>query len=293
MQLRHVRYFVATADAGTVSAAAARVHVTQPALSRQLRQLEHDLGVDLFDRAAGRLSLSRIGRELLPIARALLDGSEALESAARFYAHGGVERIRVAAPTVTLTDLVSPFVAEMSPDEPVVDVRPSDGMSIADMLQNGADLAIGTQRPHSPYQHRTLAAMAVWGYVRPDDPWSTRTSVTLEELLTRALVVLPQTFTAREALDTALGSAGVKYGEALEAANGTIAQALAAVGRGIAVVSDDPRHGLARFRIDAPDGPLRIQLVAGWDPQTVAAATMEELVERFGAWIDLRYGQDL
>jgi hypothetical protein len=48
VKLLHLRYFVAVADAGTVSAAADAVHVTQPALSRQLRQLENDLGVVLF-----------------------------------------------------------------------------------------------------------------------------------------------------------------------------------------------------------------------------------------------------
>ena len=58
MELRHIRYFVETAEAGTVSGAAARLHLTQPGLSRQLRQLERDLGMQLFDRSAGRLGLS-------------------------------------------------------------------------------------------------------------------------------------------------------------------------------------------------------------------------------------------
>ena len=69
MELRHLRYLVAVADAGSVSAAAELVHVTQPNLSRQLRQLEDELGVPLFDRGAGRLTLSRTGRELLPAVR--------------------------------------------------------------------------------------------------------------------------------------------------------------------------------------------------------------------------------
>ena len=58
MELRTLRYFVETADTGTVSAAADAVHVTQPALSRQLRQLERELGTNLFDRVGGRLLLS-------------------------------------------------------------------------------------------------------------------------------------------------------------------------------------------------------------------------------------------
>src|SRR5690349_1166176 len=129
MRLHHLAYFVATAEAGTVSAAAARVHVTQPALSRQLRQLEHDLGVSLFDRSAGRMTLSRTGRELLPRVRAVLAAADALEASAGFHAVGGVERVTIAAPTVTLTDLVSPWVATMDTDDPVVDVRGGDGLT--------------------------------------------------------------------------------------------------------------------------------------------------------------------
>ena len=78
MEHRQIRYFVAVVDCGSVSAAAARVHVTQPALSRQLQQLERELEVTLFDRSRGRLTLSRTGRELLPKARAVLAATDAV-----------------------------------------------------------------------------------------------------------------------------------------------------------------------------------------------------------------------
>ncbi len=75
MELRTLGYFVAVADTGTVSAAAARVHITQPALSRQIRQLEHELGIDLFVRSSGRLTLSAAGRTFLPHATAVHDSA--------------------------------------------------------------------------------------------------------------------------------------------------------------------------------------------------------------------------
>ena len=53
MELRTLRYFAQVVEAGTVSAAAEALHVTQPGLSRQLRQLERELGIPLFDRMAG------------------------------------------------------------------------------------------------------------------------------------------------------------------------------------------------------------------------------------------------
>ena len=290
MQLRHVRYFVATADTGSVSAAAARVHVTQPALSRQLRQLEQDLGVSLFDRGAGRLTLNRTGRALLPAARRLLEAADALQASAAFHRAGRVERLTIAAPTVTLTDVVSPFVATMSADDPVVDVRGADGLAPVDMLHDGADLAIGTQRPPAPYAARDLAVLPVWAYVTPDDPWAARTRVTIAELVARPLVGLPSTFTAREALDAATLAHGSSYASMVEAGNGTIAQALAAAGRGVAVVSDDPRFDLVPLAVDLGGELLTVRLVAAWDPRSIAADTLGDVVARLERWISAQYG---
>lgn len=288
MQLRHLQYFVATAEAGSVSAAALAVHVGQPALSRQLRQLEHDLGVALFDRGAGRLTLNRTGRALLPTAKNLLAAADELKAEAAFHAQGRLDRITVAAPTVTLTDVVSPFVATMAPDDPVLDARPADGATTTEMLQSGADLAIGIQPTQAPYSSRPLAVLPVWAYVPVDDPWASRERVDLAEVLERDVIGLPPTYTAREALDAAAG-AGVRH--FTETANGTIAQALAAAGRGVAVVSDDPRFDLVPLVISTGAGVLSIKLVAGWDSRTVAASELESLADRLATWVLGRYPQ--
>jgi DNA-binding transcriptional LysR family regulator len=290
VQLRHVEYFVATADAGSVSGAARDLHVTQPALSRQLRQLEGDLGVHLFDRDAGRLTLSRSGAALLPAARDLLAAAGAVRAAAAFSAAGRVERFVVAAPTGTLTDLVSPFVATMSPDEPVVDVRSADDRSPAQALRDGADLTIGAQRPPAPYRSTVVATLPVWACVRPDHPWAARRRVPLAQLLEQPLVALPTSAGSRQALDAAAGVAGRSYATLVEAANGTIAQALAAAGRGVAVVADEPRYDLCPVAVDLGDRTLSLRLVAGWDPRSVAAPAVEALAGRLGAFLSARYG---
>lgn len=290
MDLRQLRYFVAAADAGTVSAAAEAVHVTQPNLSRQLRQLEHDLGVDLFDRSPGRVTLSRVGLALLPQIRELLAGADALMASAAYHARGHVERLRIAAPTVTLTDVVSPFVATMSPADPVVDVEVCDGMTTAEMLAAGADLAIGTRRPGRPYQSIRLADLPVWANVAPADPWHERRWITLDLLLSRTLIGVPVTFAAREALESALTALDQAPENMVEAANGTIAQALAATGRGVAVVSDDPRFGLRPLRIHVDGKPLSIRLNAAWNPHTTPAGTVRGVAQRLADWVGRRYG---
>lgn len=289
MELRHLRYFVATADAGTISAAAQAVHVTQPALSRQLRQLEIDLGVALFDRSPGRATINRTGLALLPQIREVIAGVDALRAGAAFHATGRVERLQIAAPTVTLTDVISPFVATMAPDDPVVDVRVGDGLTTAEMLSTGADLAIGTNRPPPPYRSIPLADLPVWAYVPPTDSWRRRRRIDLELLLTRPLIVVPATFTARAALESALAAHDLAPQTLVEAANGTIAQALAATGRGVAVVSDDPRFDLLPLAIDIDRTPLHIRLHAAWDPRSIAADAVGSVLRRLTVWVQTHY----
>jgi DNA-binding transcriptional LysR family regulator len=287
MELRHVRYFVATAEAGTVSGAAARLHLTQPGLSRQLRQLEKDLGVPLFDRSAGRLELSTTGRALLPQARDLLQRADALRVAASFHALGRLERLTIGAPTVTLTDVVAPFIATLAPDDPTIDVLGADGRNPADTLRLGADLAIGTIPASPPLHQMPLAVLPVWAYVPAGHPWAGRTGVPLPELLDESLILLPPTFTARQSLDAA--SSDRSYGPVIEAANGTVAQALAAAGRGIAVASDDPRFGLIPLAVGTGGHRLSIRLRAVWDSRHAAAATIEDFAARLGHFIRARY----
>lgn len=200
-----------------------------------------------------------------------------------------MERITIAAPTATFTDVISPFVASLSPKDPVVDVRVADGSLVTDMLRDGADLAIGTQRPQRPLVSQPLARFPVWAYVPPNDPWSDRHEVTLAELLSRPLIALPPGFAAREALESATMAEGTSYSTIVEAANGTIAQALAASGRGTAVVTDDQRYGLNPLRVNTGAGPLTVQLIIAWDSTSVAAPTLESLAGRVTAWVAHNY----
>jgi len=90
MELRHLRYFVAVAEAGSLTVAAARkLHTSQPSLSRQIRDLESELGAQLLTRRARGIELTPAGRAFLDHARSVLAQVDAAAEAARRVAHPG------------------------------------------------------------------------------------------------------------------------------------------------------------------------------------------------------------
>lgn len=95
MELRHLRYFVAVADHGGISHAAERLHIAQPAVSRQIRDLEAELGVDLLLREGRRVILTDAGRAFAERARAVLAASHDAADEARRIARGETGRLRI------------------------------------------------------------------------------------------------------------------------------------------------------------------------------------------------------
>lgn len=88
MELRHLRYFVAVAEAGNLTLAAEqKLHTTQPSLSRQIRDLEEEVGAQLLTRRARGIELTPAGRAFLDHARLVLSHAEAASEAARRVAH--------------------------------------------------------------------------------------------------------------------------------------------------------------------------------------------------------------
>jgi len=99
MELRQLEYLVTVADEGGFTRAATALHVAQPGVSAQIRQLERELGQPLFDRSARTVRLTEAGEAVLPYARAALDAVAGARLAVQELT--GLLRGRVAIGTVT------------------------------------------------------------------------------------------------------------------------------------------------------------------------------------------------
>ena len=110
MELRHLRYFVAVAELENVSRAALKLHVSQPALSSQIRDLEDDVGFNLLERTAKSVRLTDAGRAFLTEARAVLQHADEAVKKARAVANAEPTEIHVGySPTPVAEILPKPF----------------------------------------------------------------------------------------------------------------------------------------------------------------------------------------
>lgn len=290
MDLRALRTFVAVVDSGSVTAAARRLLVAQPSLSRQLRRFENELGFELFDRQHKRLALTAAGRRFLPVARDLVVRVDLAKDAAAALREGALASVVLSATGTTLTDVIAPFLATWTAEDPVPAVWEDLPASIYGSIDRGTDLAIGTEAPPPHLEHLAVAVLPVWAYVRDDDAWAGREAVDLAELVTRRLLVLGQQQHARVSLDRALSRARLGLGSVIEFGTPEVAQAVAAAGRGVAVVSDDRRFDLVPVGITSADGPVVVTLHAAWARDHHAHETLHRLARRLQLFSQARYG---
>jgi DNA-binding transcriptional LysR family regulator len=150
MDWNHIRAFHATAVAGSLSAAARQLGLTQPTLSRQVVALEADLGVTLFERRGRRLVLNATGMELLEHIRIMGDAADTLALAAsgRTQEIGG--RVCISATDTFAAYLLPEIVARIRSEAPQITIAIVASNQISDLHRGEADIAIRHVRPDRP-----------------------------------------------------------------------------------------------------------------------------------------------
>ncbi|GAA0968450.1 LysR family transcriptional regulator [Actinocorallia libanotica] len=121
MNLRQLRYVVATADHGTMTSAAQALYVAQPALSRAVRELERELGTELFARSGRGVVLTTAGEQVVRQARIALGAVDAIEAVSRSGGRGA--ELRIAATPTLEPELTGRLLPRFAREQPAVRVR--------------------------------------------------------------------------------------------------------------------------------------------------------------------------
>lgn len=269
MELRQLAYFVAVAEEASFTRAAARVHVAQPGVSAQVRQLERELGQELFDRSGRAVRLTVVGEVVLPFARAALEAVDAARCAVETLT--GLLRGQVAVGMVVACSSVDLFATleTFHQRHPGVEIALSEANSdvLVERLQRGQlDLALVGLVGALPegIASDALIDEALVAAVTHDDPLASTTTMPLSDLRERALVCLPRGTGVRRALDDACASLGIQPRIAFEASDPNVVAQLAGRGLGVAILPESvaAAHAgtLATVAIAEPTPRSRVEL---------------------------------
>lgn len=286
MQLRHLRYFVKIVDAGSISRAAATIHVAQPALSQQIAELEEKLGVELLQRSARGVRPTKAGEALYREATSILKQVENLPSIIRS-SGGQIEGAVSVGMSSTLAALfASPLIEASKRKLPNVTLRfvVTDSHSIKAKIQaNTLDMAIVFEDGHTPIFARIPLFRQRLYLISRKALSKTAATISFGELGKLPLVLPGQDNVLRMVVDRAFTDAGMSPNIVTEA--NVWSSVLAAVRTGIGHtilpagnLSEIGEKDLARPLLIEPPLVLTASIISSSDfPLTLAGDAVRDL----------------
>ncbi len=242
MELYQLRSFAAVAQLGHLTRAAERLHISQPAVSAQIKALEDELGVMLFERVSSGMVLTSAGRKLLPAAEKVIDAAQALRSRARALQGEVVGRARVG--TVSDPDFtrVGDFLAQAIEEHPLLEIEIHHQVSGAafEKVREGsldASFYYGSladpdvaEVPLIDFAYR-IVAPAVWGDRVRHASW--------DEIVVMPWILPPPISTLRTLADGLFAERGSSPVTRMEADNEAVIRSLVVAGGGITMMRED------------------------------------------------------
>jgi LysR family nitrogen assimilation transcriptional regulator len=256
MNLRQALTFLTVAELGTVSKAALRLRVAQPALSRQIIGLEQELGLRLFDRVGRRLLLTGEGEQLIAGCRLLLNSVSSLQEQAQLLRQGDTGVLKIAGSPQHIESVLSQFLHLYAKRYPKVEVRIREGTGseILTMLERG-EIHLGQNLLHAvrlDEQHFgsfPLGSVQLLAGCHPSVALGPNRTIEITDLAQFPLLLLDGGFGFRRAFDAASRMAGLKPTIAFESRNPHTLLALAEAGHGVAIVPSQLQCWRYRLRI--------------------------------------------
>ncbi|MGH3351175.1 MAG: LysR family transcriptional regulator [Nocardioides sp.] len=251
MERRQLEFFLAIAEAGSFTSAAARLHVAQPSLSYAVRGLERELGGPLFERHGRGVRLTPAGSALLGPARRVVRGFELAAGAVRSVADEGFGRLRISSSTVWAVEPLVPLLAEFRRIQPAVQVVVTDPRHRSDILDQvrKGEVDVGLidgAPPRGPFGSHRLAEHGLVAMLPPsgEAPEEIGTEevgteeVRIEELAESGLISTPSGTALRTLLDVRLEAAGLPTEVAIETAHVASVIPLVLARAGVAVLTE-------------------------------------------------------
>ena len=276
MELRHARTFVTVAELGTVSKAATRLRIAQPALSRHIGALERELGFKLFDRVGRGLVLTGEGEQLLSECRVLLSQADTLGDRAQQLRRGDSGVLKVAASPQFIEGAISGFLRHYSECFPEVHVKLIEAIGwseIQELLERGTiylgqNLAHAVQVGDRRFASHPLEPVEQLAACHPMLPLGKDAVIEIDRLATHPLLLLDTSYIFRRTFDAACRLAGLKPNIAFESRTPHTLLAMAENGHGVAIIpSTLPTHRseLRVVGLTYQGRPLREPLAIFWD----------------------------
>lgn len=263
MELRHLRYFVAVAEHLSFTGAAESLGVSQPPLSQQIRDLELEVGADLFERTSRRVALTPAGADFLDRSRVILAQASEAGDRARAIGSGNIGVINIGLTGSVLTGPIGELTYHFRRRYADVDVRfhemPPDGQ-IEALKNRQIDLSFQRSPPDDPVLVHEIAWRERVGVVMPrDHPLDHGGPVALKDLRGHPYISL-RLKDSRFANDiwNACVAAGFVPDLAQQVGEATSLTSLAAAGVGVAVIPEFAsmlRHPNVAFRVLEPPVP--------------------------------------
>ncbi|MER7465884.1 LysR family transcriptional regulator [Streptomyces sp. NPDC097981] len=287
--LRQFEYLVTVVDSGSFTRAAELLHVSQPALSHQVRALERDAGGPLLERLPRAVRLTPMGRAMLPHARAALADAERARTAARRAVGLDGGEIQVAAVYSITLGILLPVLRAWHERHPQVRIRlmefPHTDALLAAMAAGRADLAVGPQPRAWDGPVRELGPEEFVVAVPLGDPAPER--VRLADLADRSWVHYAPGNGLAEVVDQACAAAGFRPRAAVRTEQTAAAPLLAAAGLGPALVPESVLPPGFAGRVLRPEPPV-LRMLAAYTrphPDPLTTAFLDALAEHVTATV--------
>ncbi|WP_329454491.1 LysR family transcriptional regulator [Streptomyces sp. NBC_01497] len=242
MRIEQLACIEAVTRLGSLRKAAQALHLSQPALSETVRNLERELGVDLLDRRRSGARISDAGRELLPHIVGVLDAVDRLRGAADEQ-HLSSRAVRLGTVNAATVPLLVPTIRAFRAAHPAtrIEVVAEQQAVIQRMLlEGGLDLGLinylqGDDRPYGIEGTELLRGRPVV-CLRSDSPLAGGTRLTVDELLTQPLIVMRQGYVMHRYVNRLLGGRAPDFSYSTDGAE--MGKLMVAEGLGVTVLPD-------------------------------------------------------